>query len=488
MATYYWIGGTGTWDNANSANWSLSSGGAGGAGVPNSADNAIFDANSGTAATVTVAATAACLACTVNKSDITLSLSGSPTFAGAFTLTTGTLTLNSYTLTTLTFNSSNTNVRTINFGTGNITFTGNNGLVFHAGTRTNLTVSGAANVYATYSGSVGTRTINLDDGSGTYDARINLFVTAGTDTVTTTGNFNGTLNFTGFAGTWALGSFASRYRGGLILNANMTVNSGTGTTQTFNATAGINDIDLAGKTLNNPVVFNGVGGTWRLTGPFAISSGRKLTLTNGTLDANGQNVTIGDFDMGAGTKTLTLGSGTWTVLSGNFDANTNGTGLTVSPSTGTISMNSASTKIFAGGGRTWPTLNQGGAGALVIQLSNTFANITNTVQPATITLISGNTQTVGAFSVSGTPGNLITLNTNVAGARATLTDSGGVNSVSYVSIKDIAATGYGEWQAYTSNGNVNAGNNIGWVFDAPPPLTASEYQISLKSFTERRSF
>jgi autotransporter-associated beta strand protein len=464
MATYYWVGGTGTWNNASNTNWALSTGGAGGAGIPNSADNVIFDANSGAAATVTVASTAACLACTVNKADITLSLSGSPTFAGAFTFTQGTLNLNSFNLTSLTFLGSNANARTLAFGTGSITVTGNNTVAFTMGNRTNATITGTPRVFSTYAGSVGTRTINLDNGSGAYATRIALFVTSGTDIVTTTGNSNGDLDFTGFAGTWALGSFASAYRGGLILNSTMTVDSGTNTTQTFNATGGPHQINMAGKTINAPVIFNGAGGSWRFTGPFSISTGRRLTLTNGTLDANGQNVSIGDFALGAGTKTLTIGIGTWSVLSGNFDGNTNATGLTVSAATGVISMNSASSKIFAGGARTWPTLNQGGSGALTIQQSNSFANITNTVQPATITLTSGTTQTVAAFGVSGTAGNLITLNSSTAGTRATLSDSVGTVEVSNVSIKDINATGGATWNAFLKTGNVDAGNNSGWDF------------------------
>jgi len=48
-ATYYWIGGTGFgspsyWNT--SANWSATSGGSGGAGVPGSSDIAVFDNNS----------------------------------------------------------------------------------------------------------------------------------------------------------------------------------------------------------------------------------------------------------------------------------------------------------------------------------------------------------------------------------------------------------------------------------------------------------
>lgn len=47
MATYYWVGGNGTWSSSATANWSTTSGGAGGAGPVTSADTVYFDANSG---------------------------------------------------------------------------------------------------------------------------------------------------------------------------------------------------------------------------------------------------------------------------------------------------------------------------------------------------------------------------------------------------------------------------------------------------------
>lgn len=46
MANRYWVG-TGTWDGSNTANWSTTSGGAGGASVPTSSDNVIFNSSSG---------------------------------------------------------------------------------------------------------------------------------------------------------------------------------------------------------------------------------------------------------------------------------------------------------------------------------------------------------------------------------------------------------------------------------------------------------
>ena len=53
MATFYWVGGSGTWDGSSTTNWSLTSGGAGGAGVPNSAtDDVVFNTASSAASYV----------------------------------------------------------------------------------------------------------------------------------------------------------------------------------------------------------------------------------------------------------------------------------------------------------------------------------------------------------------------------------------------------------------------------------------------------
>lgn len=59
MADRYWVGGTANWDGTAGTKWATTSGGAGGAAVPTSADNVFFDANSG-ANTVTVGATVNC--------------------------------------------------------------------------------------------------------------------------------------------------------------------------------------------------------------------------------------------------------------------------------------------------------------------------------------------------------------------------------------------------------------------------------------------
>ena len=55
MANRYWVGGTGNWNGSNTANWSATSGGAGGASVPISSDAVYLNGNSG-AGTVTIGA------------------------------------------------------------------------------------------------------------------------------------------------------------------------------------------------------------------------------------------------------------------------------------------------------------------------------------------------------------------------------------------------------------------------------------------------
>lgn len=61
MPNRFWVGGTGTWNGTNTANWSASNGGAGGASVPTSADNVYFTSLSGTG-TCTTSGTRVCAA------------------------------------------------------------------------------------------------------------------------------------------------------------------------------------------------------------------------------------------------------------------------------------------------------------------------------------------------------------------------------------------------------------------------------------------
>ena len=210
MADRYWVGGTASWDGTAGTKWATTSGGAGGAAVPTSADNVFFDAASG-AVTVTVAATANCLDLTFTgftgtfAGSSTVNIYGSLTAAagmtwthtgtllfsstsGSFTVTTagktvgpvtfgntsststwtlgdalncsgfavtvtyGTFTTNNFNVTASSLSSSNSNTRTINLGSSTVTlstdvlFNTQTNLTFNAGTSTIIATSNSVNI------------------------------------------------------------------------------------------------------------------------------------------------------------------------------------------------------------------------------------------------------------------------------------------------------------------------------------------------------
>jgi fibronectin-binding autotransporter adhesin len=199
-----------------------------------------------------------------------------------------------------------------------------------------------------------------------------------------------------------------------------------------------------------------------------------FTLNSGTFDANGYNFTMSgsgstvQASSGTAARTLALGSGTWTVAGSSAATwNTSSSGATITGS-GTISLTGFSFKTFTGGGKTYPTLNQGGSGTLTITGNNTFTNITNTYASSGATTIffqSGSTTTLSNFTASGQSGRVLTISRSST-TNATFSKASGTVSVSFCTITGITATGGATWEAFTSNGNTNGGGSIGWLFTA----------------------
>jgi hypothetical protein len=99
-----------------------------------------------------------------------------------------------------------------------------------------------------------------------------------------------------------------------------------------------------------------------------------------------------------------------------------------------------------------------------ISFADALTCTTFTYTDGTVKLKNGVTSTVGSLTTSGT--NQKFLQSTLAGSQATLSQSTGIVSVGYLTIKDINATGGATFNAYTVNSNVNAGNNLGWDFFA----------------------
>jgi len=261
----------------------------------------------------------------------------------------------------------------------------------------------------------------------------------------------------------------------LVLVSAMTVPSQS-TALTFGSTSGTKTITTAGKTLDFPVTFDGIGGTWQLLDALTLGPTRALTLTNGTFSTNIYAVSSGTFSSSnTNTRTLYMAGTTWTILSGGSTAWNCGdtTGLTVITAGSTISMTSASTKTFnsgfvAGGGRSWGTLNQGGVGNLSIAGSgNSFFNLTNqdTFSAQVVpTTIFANALTVDNFELNGTVSGQVTFD----GQSTTITKTNGAVGPTYATIKNSFATGGAVFTAFPWAGNINGGGNTGWLFGTTP--------------------
>jgi len=395
---------------------------------------------------------------------------------GSVTHTSGTLNLQTYTLTAGSFASNNSTVRTLAFGTGNIVVNGT-GTVWNTGTPTNLTVTGTPVVNVSNNTATAT---TVSTGSPTEANSISFNFTTGTYALTFSSGTVRSLNFTGFAGTMA--NTNKTIYGNLTLAAAYT--AGTNRWM-FAGTSGTQTITSGGFTVDWPLTFDGVGGTFALGGTLTVGSTRLTTLTNGTLDLAGFTYSTGTFATAFGTKNITFNAGTLTVTGSGATAfdNAKPTNFTTTAGTGTgyISMSSATAKTFVGGGSTFnATLTQSGAGALTITGSNSFANLTNTTQPVSILFTAATTTTfTSGFSLAGTAGNLVTIG-SVTAASHTLSKASGTVSVSYCTISQSTATGGASWQALTSNGNVDGGNNTGWNFgNTNYPITANSGTYAL---------
>ncbi|MBI4398003.1 MAG: hypothetical protein HY586_02635, partial [Candidatus Omnitrophica bacterium] len=344
-------------------------------------------------------------------------------------------------------------------------------------------------------------------GGGTVQLSVNALEIGNTLTIT-----SGTLN------TNSLG----------VATVNLTINGGT-LTGSSGALSVSNDVAISSGTLTAPSGSFSVGGSWSKTGGtftsgnntvtfsalgaetlnaggtdsgsdffnltiLAVSSlqlttnalavTNTLTMSSGTFNTNGLDVTTADLTISGGTFTgssgaldvndnVNLSGGTLTAPSGAFTVADDWvrTGGTFTPGTGTVTFdNSLLTSTISG--------------------STTFYNFTTTTAGKTIEFTAGTTQTVtNGLTLTGSSGNNIVLQSTASGTAWNLTMTGSTQNVSYVSVSDSNASGGNEIQA-TSN-NTDNGRNTNWLFTNPPPaadpaatVLASESGVVIQTTTD----
>lgn len=282
------------------------------------------------------------------------------------TLTNNTLDMNSKNLTCGLFSSSNSNTRTLAFGTGQIYVT-STGIVWGTTSSTNLTTTGTPIVNVTNSTATA---VTVNSGSLNEANSISFNFTAGNYALTFLGSLGFTaknVDFTGFSGTWGATAAVTIY-------GNLTISSGTTLTtssnaMTFGATSGTKTITTAGLTLDFPLTFNGVGGTFQFQDALTQGSTQAFTITNGAVQfKSGVTSTVGSFAT-SGTNQKYLQSS----LAGSQ--------FTLSQTSGTVTATYTTIKDSnATGGATWigatdvGTVNAGNNTGWIFQSINTSGN------------------------------------------------------------------------------------------------------------------
>lgn len=312
------------------------------------------------------------------------------------------------------------------------------------------------------------------DNAGSMPATLNLYSAIPLPNIDASARTNAaTLNMTVFAGT---DYFAC---GNVILGSGITCTN-TGTIRFINTTS--QTLSSNGVTFTTPIAIDSVTGTVSLGSNLLVNSTRTLTVTSGTFNANGYDVSTGLFaSNNSNTRTITMGSGTWT-LSGtgtvwNLATTTN---LTFNKNTANIVLSDTSTtaRTFAGGGLTYNNLTIGGAtgtSTLTITGTNTFDTLASTKTVAHTIVFPNVTTTVTNWTITGTAGNVVTLTRTGASGTFTLAKSGGgvISGVDYLSISNSTASPTNTW--YAGANSTNGGGNTNWLFTVAPVTVNSNF-------------
>jgi len=284
------------------------------------------------------------------------------------------------------------------------------------------------------------------------------------------------IDWTGATWTTALtwgNSVASVIYGSLTMINNLTFSSG----QTFTF-AGRGNYTWTPYNVSHTrsITISAPTGTLTLGGVLSMT-GISFTLANGTFNTGNYNITGGYFQLGLGTKTLTLGSSTWEInntTSGCWSASNNSSGFTNTPSSNSLIKITDTTNgaiAFAGGNFIYNNIyfNRGAStGNITITGSNTFNDFKDDGTAAhSILFTNGTTQTITTMEVSGTAGNLHTLSNSSGTTVANLTTASAQISNDYLNIAYLNVTPANVWYA-GANSNNTGGADTNWIFTAPP--------------------
>jgi hypothetical protein len=413
------------------------------------------------------------------------------------------------------FSSIGSLTRTMTFG-GNIIYCNavSGALISITGTAVSLTLTSALPYQFVVPNTTGAFTI----ASNIVEANAFGVSFQGAGTCTLTGSGCGYMDWGSFSGTLAAIP-AYTFWQGLAFSSGMTLTTGTATL-TFGATStgiaraaslGYTDPDgfgywslyWEGRTLNQPVAFNGVGGQWLLAGNIILGAAYTLTHSNGNIDLNSWSIYCGtSYATGVGTKSLEFNSGHLVCPAATVTAfnNANPTGFTTLKGRqaliygwdyGSIDLSAATAKTFVGGASSFNCkVRNTGAGTLTISGANfiqevddynggysgatvgiyiTAANNIDTLRNSNISGSSGSviqfgagtTQIISNFAVRGNVNYQTVLKSNST-TPCTLYKPTGIAMGAYIFPQYCNTSGGASW--YARYGSTNNATSTGWNF------------------------
>jgi len=298
-------------------------------------------------------------------------------------------------------------------------------------------------------GAAGTIAFNLPRNVGTFDA------SARTSAMTLSGPSGPTVY-----GNWKFGT-------GVTCSINATMQFAKNGTQTITS----NGVSFGGTAIS---VIN-ISTVVQLAD--ALTTTSVFSLSGGTFDAVTYNVTFTTASTSGSTRTLKMGSGTWTLTGTGAVWNPTASGLNFYKGTANIvlSNTSSSTRSFEGGDFTYNKLTIGGTtgtSTLFIGGNNTFAEIASTKTVAHTIDFQATNQTFGKWTVTGTAGNVVTLGgTGTSHILAGSCTSG----IDYLAMGSIgfAATSPGEFYA----GANSTGTAAAPVYRTAKPADGTRYWV-----------
>lgn len=276
-------------------------------------------------------------------------------------------------------------------------------------------------------------------------------------------------------------SILSATCGSLILNSAITI---SGTSALYLGKNGTTtNITTAGKSIPFQLITTGSG---NFTFTDNYTSTAALVLHSGNIDLNGKTFSIANIIKNYPNPASVALNGATVTATGtaplNFQGQTNQITFTGNC---TFNVSSATAKTISNNNLSdlsgFSIVNTG-AGALTFAnlkytyptttTSANYGNLTTTVRPLTVNFTAGQTFGFVNFGITGTAGNLVTLQTTTAGTRAFISAPYQTINMSYNSIKDLYFEGGAYWIAETASGNVDGGNNFGISFSGGSGIPA----------------